>query len=132
VGHSDVFSENTCDITWILLVVRLQDIHMTDGLGFTSVQGRNNVVDRTKLLFHDIGPIKLCLQRIVWNGKQNKDSVAWLERPLTRSAVIPAFCLRTLLRRMLRSNINRMSESLTGAKNELNNILFGTAQVCLL
>ena len=63
---------------------------MTDTLGPLSVRGRNNVVDWTKLLFHDKGPMELGLQWIAWNGKQNNDFVAWLERPLTRSTVIPA------------------------------------------
>ena len=72
MGDSDGFSENTCNETWISLVAGLGEIHMADALGLPSVRGRNDVVDWTKLLFHDIGPMKLCLQRIAWNGKQNQ------------------------------------------------------------
>jgi len=90
VADSDGFSENTGDETWISLVIRLEEIHMADALGLPSVRGRNNVVDWSKLLFHDIGPMKLRLQRIAWNRKQDKDFVAWLQRALTRSTVIPA------------------------------------------
>ena len=68
--------------TWISLVVRFEKVHVANTLGLPSVRGRNHVVDRTKLLFNDIGSVKLGLHRIAWNGKQDKDVVAWLECPL--------------------------------------------------
>ena len=132
MGDSDGFTENAGDETWISLVVRLEKVHMANTLGLPSVRGRNHVMDRTKLLFHDIGSVKLGLQRGAWNGKQDKDFVAWLKRPLTRSAVIPALCSGTLLGRVLCSHIESMTESLTGAKDELDNVLLGAAQVCVL
>ena len=78
VGDSDGFSKNTGDKTWISRVISVEKIHVADALGLPSVRGRNDVVDRTKLLFNDIGPMKFGLQRIAWNGKQDKDFVAWL------------------------------------------------------
>ena len=113
-------------------LVRLEKVHVANTLGLPSVRGRNHVIDRTKLLFNDIGSVKLGLQRVAWNGKQNKDFVAWLERPLTRSTVIPAFCSGTFLARVLCRHIESMTESLTGPKDELDNVLLGAAQVCIL
>ena len=57
----------------VSLVVRLEKVHMAITLGLPSVRGRNHVIDRTKLLFNDIGPVKLGLQRIAWNGQEDND-----------------------------------------------------------
>jgi len=83
-------------------------------------RGRNNIVNRSqpdqvavsRYRSYETLPATDCLE---WEAKQG------LCRLAGTSAV-----------RVLCSNIESMTESLKGAKNELDDILFGAAQVCLL